>query len=125
MAERPHAFYACFARIFCDILTLCICAVNNMLYRDAIYCSFPQSRSPPSSPCSIWAPGPPCHMRGEGEGPPPLKSQATSQPPIIGNPMCRLKWFYHPYNLTPQNDRLDENTQKITFVCSIYARFEE
>ena len=25
-------------------------------------------------------PGPPCHMRGEGEGPPPHKSQATSNP---------------------------------------------
>ena len=39
--------------------------------------------------------------------------------------MCSLKWFYHPYILTPQNDRLDEKTQKITLVCSIYARFEE
>ena len=25
-------------------------------------------------------PGPPCHVRGEGEGPPPHKSQATSNP---------------------------------------------
>ena len=39
--------------------------------------------------------------------------------------MCRLKWFYHPYTLTPQNDRLDGKTQKIPFVCSVYARFEE
>ena len=39
--------------------------------------------------------------------------------------MCPLKWFYHPYTLTPQNDHLDEKTQKITIVCSVYARFEE
>ena len=39
--------------------------------------------------------------------------------------MCQLKWFYHPYTLTPQNDRLNEKAQKITFVCSVYARFEE
>ena len=39
--------------------------------------------------------------------------------------MRRLKWFYHPYTLTPENDCLDEKTQKITFVCSVYARFEE
>ena len=34
---------------FYDIFTHCICAVNDMLYRAAIYCSFPHSRSPPSS----------------------------------------------------------------------------
>ena len=39
--------------------------------------------------------------------------------------MCRLKWFYHPYTFTPQNDRLDEKTQKTTFVSSVYAHFEE
>ena len=88
----------------------CICAVNDMLYRDAICCSFPHSSPPPSSPYLNWAPGPPCHVRGVGEGPPPHKSPATSQPPMIGNPMCRLKWFYHPYTLTTQNDRLDEKT---------------
>ena len=58
-------------------------------------------------------------------GPPAHKSLATSQPPMIGNPMCRLKWSYHPYTLTPQNYRLDEKTQKTTFVCSVYARFGE
>ena len=44
---------------------------------------------------------------------------------MIGNPMCRLKWFYRPYIPTPHNDRLDEKTQKNTFVCSVYACFEE
>ena len=113
VAELPHEFYVCFSRIFCDIFTRCIRAVNDMLYRDAPYCSFPHCRSPPSSPCSNWSPSPPCHARGEGEGPPPHKPLATSQPPMIGNPMCRLKWFYHPYTLTPQNDRLDvENSEE-------------
>ena len=47
----------------------------------------------------IGPPGPHCHVHGEGEGPPPHKPLADSQPPMIGNPMCRLKWFYHPYIL--------------------------
>ena len=73
---------------------------------------------------SNWAPGPPCHARGEGEGPPPHKSLATSQPPIIGNPMCRLRRFYHPYTLTPQNDRLDVAIMACILVFVIYGRFK-
>ena len=66
------------------VFVVCITSINNPFNADC-----PPSRPPPSSPCSDWAPGPPWHMRGEGDGPPPHKSQATSQPPIIGNPMCR------------------------------------
>ena len=33
--------------------------------------------------------------------------------------------FYHPYKVAPRNDRMAEKTQKITFVCSVSARFEE
>ena len=39
--------------------------------------------------------------------------------------MCLKRRFYHPYTLSPHNDRLDEKTSKVTFVCSVYARFEE
>ena len=63
-------------------------------------------------------------MRGEGEGPPPHKSQATSQPPIIGNTMCQLKWFYHPYTLTPQNDCLDVAIMPCILVFVVYGRFK-
>ena len=72
----------------------------------------------------IGPPGPPCHMRGEGEGPPPHKSLATSQPPIIGNPLTSKFRFYHPYTLTPQNDRLDVAIMPCTLVFVIYVRFK-
>ena len=39
--------------------------------------------------------------------------------------MYRLEWFYQPYILTPQNDRLDEKNQKSILICSVYACFEE
>ena len=81
-------------------------------------------KSPFPYSCSNWALGPPCHMRGEGEGPPPHKSLATSQPAIIGNPMCRLRRFYHPYTLTPQNDRLDVAIMACILVSVIYGRFK-
>ena len=44
---------------------------------------------------------------------------------MIGNTLTSKFRFYHRYTLAPQNYRLDEKTQKITFVCSVYARFEE
>ena len=74
--------------------------------------------------CSNGAPSPPCHARGEGEGPPPHKSLATSEPPMIGNTMCRSKWFYHPYTLTPQNDRLDVAIMACIFVSYISGRLK-
>ena len=56
-----------------------------------------------------------CAERGRG----PLRTS------IIGNTLTSKFRFYHPYILAPQNDHLDEKIQKITFVCSVSARFEE
>ena len=44
---------------------------------------------------------------------------------MIGNTLTLRFRFYHPYTLAPQMNRLDDKTQKTTFVCSVYARFEE
>ena len=85
--------------------------------------ALPHLVEPPSA-CSDWAPGPPCHVRGEGEGPPPHKSQATSQPPIIGNPLRSKFRFYHPYTLTPQNDCLDVAIMACILIFVIYGRFK-
>ena len=98
---------------------VCITSKNNPPYANC-----PPSRPPPSSPCSDRARGPPCHMRGEGEGPPPHKSLATSQPPIIGNPLTSKFRFYRPYTLTPQNDRLDVAIMPCILVFVVYSRFK-
>ena len=38
--------------------------------------------------------------------------------------MCRLKWFYHLYTLTPQNDRLDVAIMACIFIFVIYGHFK-
>ena len=74
---------------------------------------------------SIWAPRPALPRARRGGGAPSAQVTGHLQPPIIGNTQTSKFRFYHPYTLAPQNDRLDEKTRKITFVCSVYARFEE
>ena len=38
--------------------------------------------------------------------------------------MCRLKWFYHPYTLTPQNDGLGVAIMPCCLAFVIYVRFK-
>ena len=38
--------------------------------------------------------------------------------------MYRLRRFYHPYTLTPQDDRLDVAIMPCCFVFVIYGRFK-
>ena len=72
--------------------------------------------------CSIWGPRPALSRARRGGGAPSAQATGHLQPPMIGNTLASRFRFYHPYTFAPQNDRLDEKTQKITFV---YARFEE
>ena len=63
-----------------------------------------------------------CAERGRG----PLRTSHRPPPTPYNRQHPDVKIpVLSPHTLAPQNDRLDEKTQKITFVCSVYARFEE
>ena len=98
---------------------VCITSKNNPPYADC-----PPSRPPPSSPCSIWALRPALPRARRGGGAPSAQVTGHLQPPIIGNPLTSKFRFYHPYTLTPQNDRLDVAIMPCILVFVIYGRFK-
>ena len=74
--------------------------------------------------CSIWAPRPALPHARRGGGAPSAQVTGHLQPPIIGNPRTSKFRFYHPYTLTPQNDRLDVAIVACFFVFVVYSRFK-
>ena len=73
---------------------------------------------------SMWALRPALPRARRGGGAPSAQVTAHLQPPIIGNPLTSKFRFYHPYTLTPQNDRLDVAIKPCILVFVIYGRFK-